>query len=281
MEDYRDLVIFDSAAAGPKRDEVREALSEALPLATVRGIVAGEDIRPDVERAVVSGYDRIVVAGGDDAVASAAGGMLYQGMALGIVPLGERTLFARDLGIPLDTEQACELLALGGMVREISVMSVNARVAITDSKIGAIQTGMWGLGRTWRMRLRIDGTPRETGASLLVVEQPRGSSRSAAHLKLGVIRRRNFGEAVRAIGRMALFKPPFHAAFESFQVKRELLIEADAPMPIHSGSLSDLSRSIRIENLPGALRVITPGELRRPEAGGSSVAAELPERLQD
>lgn len=276
MGEFRDLLVFDSAAAGDRRDQVRQILADALPHATVRGVVAGEDILPDIERAIVSGYDRIIVAGGDPTITAAAEAMLYSGMPLGIVPLGPRNLFATQLGISDDPEQACELLLGGGSVHEISVMNVDGRLILTDLRIGAPRAAKWGVGKSWPIRLRIDGTLHRAVGSLLLLEHSRGGSRSKTRLKLGVLRRRSLGQAVRAIGRLPLSRPAFPPAFEAFEVKRELWIETGSPIPIEGYAVRGRRNSIRIENLPGALRVITPAGVaaRRAAASGPNDATE-------
>src|SRR4051794_12579023 len=50
--------------------------------------------------------DGIVVGGGDGTVSAAASAAAAGGLALGVLPLGTMNLFARSLGIPLDTRAA-------------------------------------------------------------------------------------------------------------------------------------------------------------------------------
>ena len=258
MGQYRDLVIFDPAAAGADRDEVREILADMLPHSTFRGIVAGENIQPDVERAIISGYDRIIAAGGDAIVAAVAAAMLYSGMPLGVLPLGPRNVLATQLGLPHIPLEACELLAQGGAMREVSAMSVNGRIAVTPVEIGSVSRGRLGWGRSWRMRLSVDGALHKTSASLLVAELDRQNADRDGKLLLSIHRLRSPGEAFRAGGRMFVLKPPFPERLERFEVVREIRLESESPIPIRGAVPLGSSRSIAIENLPGALRVVVP-----------------------
>ena len=118
------------------RDEVRERLSRGF---AEHGITAelifapGAELRPQAEAAraeAEAGRLDAVIAGGGDGVLAGSG------VPMGVLPLGTRNHFARDLGMPLDLDAAVAAIA-GGTIRSIDVGEVNGRVFVNNSLIGA------------------------------------------------------------------------------------------------------------------------------------------------
>jgi diacylglycerol kinase (ATP) len=68
------------------------------------------------ELASLAGDRLIVAAGGDGTINEVING-LGKGATLGILPLGTANVLARELGLPLDTERACERILRGESVR--------------------------------------------------------------------------------------------------------------------------------------------------------------------
>jgi diacylglycerol kinase (ATP) len=87
-------------------------------------------------RAAVRDHSPLVVAvGGDGLVSQVAGELVGSDTALGIVPAGVGNDFARGLGIPLNVQQACALLARGSL-RRIDVGQANDRYFFSVAVIG-------------------------------------------------------------------------------------------------------------------------------------------------
>jgi diacylglycerol kinase family enzyme len=96
---------------------------------------SGDDV-PLLARQAASGTADIVVAGGGDGtVATVAQHMYGTGKAFGILPLGTFNYFAKNLGIPLELDDALEVLA-GGPVASIDVGEVNGHLFLNNSSIG-------------------------------------------------------------------------------------------------------------------------------------------------
>jgi diacylglycerol kinase family enzyme len=97
--------------------------------------VAPEQLRERLGDAVAAGVDRVLIAGGDGTVESAAAVLVGTPVALAILPGGTLNHFARDHGIPTDPEQALAV-ALKGAVTTVDVGYLNDRVFINTSSVG-------------------------------------------------------------------------------------------------------------------------------------------------
>jgi diacylglycerol kinase family enzyme len=88
--------------------------------------------RVEVERGKV---DAVIVGGGDGSIRAVAGVFAGSDVPLGIVPLGTRNHFAKDLGLPLEIEDAAATIA-AGRTRLVDLAEVNGTVFINNSSIG-------------------------------------------------------------------------------------------------------------------------------------------------
>ncbi len=80
-------------------------------------------------------YTLVVAIGGDGTVNEVATGLVGTNTALGIIPVGSGNGLARGLRIPLDYQEACQLL-LCGKKRKIDVGQVCGRYFFATSGIG-------------------------------------------------------------------------------------------------------------------------------------------------
>jgi diacylglycerol kinase family enzyme len=76
-----------------------------------------------------------IAAGGDGTVASVAAHVLACGGELGVLPLGTRNHFARDLGLPLDLDEAMAVLARGAS-RAVDVGELGDRIFLNNASLG-------------------------------------------------------------------------------------------------------------------------------------------------
>lgn len=89
-----------------------------------------------IHQARRQGYTLFVAAGGDGTVSAVASGLVQSGIPLGILPVGTANLVARELGIPLDLEQACRLLLGEHRTKKIDAMQVGDRAFISHISLG-------------------------------------------------------------------------------------------------------------------------------------------------
>ena len=124
---------FVNAASG-SADDARSAL-ETDPNFEVT------DVKPDelgshITKAIAGGATRVLVAGGDGTIATAAETLMSGETELAILPGGTLNHFARDLGISTEAKEALAT-ASGGSCRSVDVGTVNGKLFLNTSSVGA------------------------------------------------------------------------------------------------------------------------------------------------
>jgi diacylglycerol kinase family enzyme len=121
---------------------LRASLERALERHGIAGTIGmhpGDGLREAAEQALAQArrgeIDAVVIGGGDGSVRLAASVLAGTGVKLGVLPLGTRNHFAKDLGIPLGLGAAVRTLA-AGLTRTIDIAEVNGEVFVNTSSIG-------------------------------------------------------------------------------------------------------------------------------------------------
>jgi YegS/Rv2252/BmrU family lipid kinase len=86
---------------------------------------SGKVARAAAKAAAENKEELVIAAGGDGTIEDVATQIVGAETVLGILPIGTRNNVARELGIPLDLDQACALLA-AGITRKIDLGRVRA-----------------------------------------------------------------------------------------------------------------------------------------------------------
>ena len=120
--------------ASGSADEAREAL--ALSGTFDVHDVQPADIAATVKRVVDDGARRVLVAGGDGTIATAAAALVEHPAELAVLPGGTLNHFARDLGISTVAAEAVELATSSGC-RKVDVGTVDGRIFLNTSSVGA------------------------------------------------------------------------------------------------------------------------------------------------
>ena len=113
---------------------VREAFQRAKLEAEILAI-SHESIPAAARKAAVSDADVVVLGGGDGTLSAGAAALVGSHKPLGILPLGSLNHFAKDVGIPLDLDQAVGTIERA-YVTEVDVGEVNGRIFLNNSSIG-------------------------------------------------------------------------------------------------------------------------------------------------
>jgi diacylglycerol kinase family enzyme len=148
------VIVNTSSGLGGHSQSIGEALRERF---RAHGIDADilmtrrdDDIRELARRACERHPGGVLVAaGGDGTVSSVADVAHRSGCVLGVIPLGTLNHFARDMGIPLDVDEAIRAIAAGRRV-EVDVGQVNGASFINNSSLGLYPKIV--RGREWQQR---------------------------------------------------------------------------------------------------------------------------------
>ncbi|MDQ3379491.1 MAG: YegS/Rv2252/BmrU family lipid kinase [Actinomycetota bacterium] len=245
-----------------------------------------------VQRALDQGADLLFVWGGDGMVQRSIDALGKSEVAIAIVPAGTANLFASNLGIPQDVEEAVRI-GLQGPRRTLDVGRMNderfvvmagagfdaqmireADGGLKDrfGRMAYVWTGMKQLGRKpFGAKIKVDGATWFDGqaSSVLVgnvgklfagVEAFEDASPDDGKLELGVVTADGLLEWTRTIARTAVGSTsasPFVQVTKATSVKvkfdRKILYELD-------GGDRKPVKSLNVEIEPAAITVCVPSE---------------------
>jgi diacylglycerol kinase family enzyme len=131
-------VILNAASgsgAADKIGEIAQRLATAGRDGTITRVHAGNALRPAAERAIEAGCEALVAAGGDGTVNALASAVIGSSVPLGVLPLGTLNHFAKDVGIPLDLDEAIKVI-MAGRTRTVDVGEANGRIFLNNASLG-------------------------------------------------------------------------------------------------------------------------------------------------
>jgi diacylglycerol kinase (ATP) len=253
------------------------------------------DLERQVREQVQAGARRILVAGGDGSVHEAVNGLLCADShaALGVIPSGTGNDFAKACSIPLDWEQATQLLAnrlmANSPARKIDVGRMNKRYFANgagigfDAKVTRIARSIhWPIGDLVYLlaifRCMIDGieTPHVDisaddslwSGPLTLANISNGpwvggmfhiapmADNSDGHLDMVAAGPVSRIRILRLLPKLMRGEHMGETEITHASI-RQLKIEASEPMPSHlDGEVQELQTSFDIEILAGALRLL-------------------------
>jgi YegS/Rv2252/BmrU family lipid kinase len=85
-----------------------------------------EEATPLAKQAVKDGFDMVIAMGGDGTLEAVLRGMVGRKTPMGIIPTGTQNNIAKSLGIPLEMEDACSLIA-SQHIRKLDVGRVKVK----------------------------------------------------------------------------------------------------------------------------------------------------------
>ena len=135
----RTTVLLNRGGGAASRDpEIEAKVADALGRVGIEAeieLVPGGDPSTRCAAAAERGDRLLIAAGGDGTVSAAAAALAGTETMLGILPLGTLNHFARDLGLPLDLNEAAAVIA-AGKERRVDVAEMNGQVFINNSAVG-------------------------------------------------------------------------------------------------------------------------------------------------
>lgn len=137
----RIAIILNEAAGSLVGKPVTDSVESLREIFESRGAtVSIQAVPPDrcldaIDDALAGDAEVIIIGGGDGTVHAAVNRIQPTGRAMGVLPLGSLNLIARDLGTPLEMEEAARAL-VEGEIRNIDVASVNGEIYLNSSVLG-------------------------------------------------------------------------------------------------------------------------------------------------
>lgn len=122
------------------RDRIQSALQKRNVPLEIYETTGKENLRQHVREAVKQGHELFISAGGDGTLSSVVDGLVGTEIPLVIIPTGTWNALARALDIPLQVEQALDLLFQEHTVQTIDAMDVDGSffVLSVSAGIGAL-----------------------------------------------------------------------------------------------------------------------------------------------
>lgn len=251
-----------------------------------------EDLRQMVRDKVKAGFKLFISAGGDGTLSNVIDGLVGTDAPLVIIPTGTWNALARALDIPLQLEQAVDLLFKEHDIHIIdamqvaddySVLSISAGAgSLTMKEVEREQKRRWGKladlksavtqllkFRSYRFEVRIDGTLSRFRASELMVANSSILGIKALQLdpnirmddgKLNVCRiyANNVGDYLRLAMSMLMGSQKKNWNILCLEASKEIEISCAEKLPVQGDGdlIGYLPVTIKVK--PKAIRIVTP-----------------------
>lgn len=262
------------------------------------------DARKAAAAARLGGFDRVVAAGGDGTLNEVINGLAPSEIPLAFIPLGTTNVFALEVNIPLDLEQACALV-LDGTPRPIGLgqadeqrfllmagIGFDAEVVrgvrlSLKRRVGKLAYLVSGLGALCRFRpqpLEVtpeDGIPRLAYGVVICnsrlyggrfVLSP-GASLHNETLSLCLLLRKSRPGFLLSMIKIALGRPLLADEAVQLQTRKVVVTGSGVPVQLDGDYLGELPREFQATF--GDLRVVLPqpsGEADQAVGKGESQA---------
>jgi len=249
-----------------------------------------------VRQAVNEEIDLVVVSGGDGTISAAASALRGTNIPLGILPAGTGNILARDLGIPLNTDRALELLISDHRLCPMDLMQVGSRCYALNVSIGLSAQTMQSIEREQkkrlgflvyilntfanltgvrlhRMHVRVDETDYQVRASEVMVGNTSlvGFRRIPPHLVIlpddGAVdviisRALTFWDWLLVFVNFVLGIKSNRPRFRTLQARTHVQVTSPSPLVVQADGDVIGTTPVALKVLPGAVQVIVPGSGR-------------------
>lgn len=251
-----------------------------------------ENVTEIVRDALNGRYSMIVAVGGDGTVSKVANGLVKHDIPLGIVPLGTGNLVARELGIPLTVEEACQLLVGNHTHALLDVMQIGQHAFVPHISLGLYsqiidkttveEKRRFGMAayfwralqeisqqRSWTVTINVDNQKQRVYASLIIVANIGtigiGALRWGSRIRpddgevdICIVQARTVGGYLSTFWHLLNGQPWRAPETLYLRAKEEVVITADRPIPVRLDGENFEQLTVRIEVVPRAIKVITP-----------------------
>ena len=279
------LVILNPAARSERAKSAWKRI-QGLPNCVMRTTSAPGDARAEAKRAVDEGFRKVVAAGGDGTVNEVVNGIAGSDVAFGILPVGTMNVFAAELGLPGDLDEAWAVIR-GGRTRKVDLLRANSQYFVQLAGVGldaqVVQATSLNFKKNFgplsyvisaaqiaaktppRLVVESDGIIRE--GSFVLIGNGRYYGGPVAFFKdariddgkLDVLIFKNLGylDIARYLGTILMGKHTQLQDVEYFQTKKATVrSEDDVPVEVDGEVVTNLPVTFRISSRK--LRVIVP-----------------------
>jgi diacylglycerol kinase (ATP) len=152
----RIFVVLNPVAGRTQPGAIRDALQRNFSADSIQLIIyetTGEDdIAGVVAEALRDGADQVFAAGGDGTVSAVVDSLVNSDVPLGIIPAGTSNVVAQELGIPLQIDRACKMLAGKTEVRSIDAIGYGGHYYVLSLGTGLGALAMRDTSRAQKRR---------------------------------------------------------------------------------------------------------------------------------
>ena len=146
------LVILNPTARSDRARHVRDKIRKMVRATKMHITTAAGDARSLAATAAAQGFRTVVAAGGDGTINEVVNGLAGSDVTLGILPVGTMNVFASELGVPVNLEQAWKVIE-NGHVRRIDLARANSHYFVQLAGVGldaqVVQETSWNLKKTF------------------------------------------------------------------------------------------------------------------------------------
>ncbi|HKY03735.1 MAG TPA: diacylglycerol kinase family protein [Blastocatellia bacterium] len=299
----RRIAAILNATAGSGPDEalarlIADAFDKRGVEAHILREVDASKLRRVARSLLDSGFDTLVAGGGDGTVSAVAAEVVSRDATLGVLPLGTLNHFAKDLGVPLDVEEAIAVIC-EGETRLVDVGSVNDHSFINNSSLG-LYPDQVRVRQKWRDRLgkwaamiiasfvvltrfpylriiaELNGERVARRCPMVLISNNmydldrrnlgRRAEMDGSVLGLYLLRDEGRTGLLRVVVHSLVYSPDDAASFESYSAARIKISTRRRRVRVAlDGEVFKLTSPLYYSTVPGRLRVIVPKRADRAE----------------
>mgnify|MGYP000909212837 CR=1 FL=1 len=252
-----------------------------------------DDLRKIVKQAVDQRADLVIAAGGDGTVSGVASAMVNSGKPIGILPTGTGNVLARELGIPLNLEEALALLRGPNHVRILDAMQINGDYYVLNASIGisseviketrreekrrfGMLAYVWHAVRSilrsdmHRFDVRVDGRSYRFSATevmitntnplgLPVMRNDLSIDVGDGRLDLFILRARNIRDYINILVKILLGLPWKNDwTLRYLEIRESAEVRTKLPLPVQADGEAIGHTPVVLSVVPGSLKIIVP-----------------------
>jgi len=258
----------------------------------------GEEHDQDkIKDATKRGYTYFIASGGDGTVSNVAECLVGKDIPLGILPMGTGNGIARAISIPLELDEALEVITLEGGIHNLDAMKLEDRYfflmigiglsakALRQSKVD--QKRLWGrlyyiliTMRTYfgfhphRFQMEIDGVHKTTRGSEImllncgtigdpILQWAEDIRSNDGEIDIYSIRAKTIYDTFRLMWRVITGQERKDASISTFRMKHKAYIQTNKPLHVQGDGDFIQHTPVEVYVVPQAVKVLVPSSVAK------------------